>query len=114
MRIGKMMQAILIGWGLFSIWAVMLLPANWVYNRLAIRAAFGRDGGPPARAQVTVKEVRKPHTVTFSNGVVADVGYVPGAVSSAFHVIGSLTGMGVYVWVLRRPIRQLKTEFAIR
>ena len=101
-RIGKVLHASLIGMGLISIWAVMLLPTHWIYDHLAIRAAFGRKSS--SLGQITVQSIKKPSTVTFSNGVITDVGYVPAAVSSAFHVVAFVGGAGVYVYKLRRQI----------
>src|SRR5436309_1401774 len=82
-RMRKVVHASLLGFGFISIWALLLPPANWIYGRLAIHAAFGQMSG--SLHPVSVTSIKKPSTVTFSNGVVADVGYFPAAVSSAFH-----------------------------
>jgi hypothetical protein len=102
-RIRNVLHAILLGYGFFLIWALLLLPANWIYERLAIRAAFGQtsDSPPP----VSVTSIKKHSTVTFSNGVVGDVGYVPAAVSSSFHIVAFVVGGGFYIYKFRRQIR---------
>ena len=104
-RIRNVVHASLLGVGFVCVWALPLLPAAWIYDRLAIRAAFGQTGGPPPG--VTVTGIEKPSTVTFSNGVVADVGYLPAAAMSAFHLVVSVVGSGCYVYKFRRRIRPL-------
>ena len=104
-RIGKVLHASVLGFGLFCIWAVPLLPVAWIYNRLAIRAAFGPNRS--ALGPITVKSIQKPSTVTFSNGVSADVGYLPGVASSAFHLVVSVAGIGLYIYKFRRQIHLL-------
>jgi hypothetical protein len=101
----KVMHASLLGVGLFLIPALLLLPADWIYDSLAIRSAFGQDGVllPP----VSVESIKKPSTVTFSNGAVVDVGYWPATISSGFWVMSSVAGAGLYVCGLRRPIRAM-------
>lgn len=111
-RIRQVMHASLLGVGFFSIWALPLLPAKWIYDRLAIHAAFGQASGSLPRVSVT--SIQKPSTVTFSNGVVADVGYLPAVVSNAFHIVVSLVGQGFYIYKFRRQIRLLINETSPR
>lgn len=95
LEIRKVMHVSLLAVVLFLIPALLLLPADWIYERLAIRAALGQDASSlPA---VTVQSIKKPSTVTLSNGVVLDVGYWPARISSGFWVVTTLVGVGVYV-----------------
>jgi hypothetical protein len=99
--------------GLVCIWVVPLLTPGWIYDRVANRAAFtGQAGGPPPG--VTVKSIEKPSTVTFSNGVVAAVGYLPAGAMEAFHLVVSVVGSGLYIYKFRRPIRRLVNETSPR
>jgi hypothetical protein len=102
-RIREVMHASLIFVGFFSIWIVPLLPAAWIYDRLAIHAAFGHTSG--SLAGISVTSVEKPCTVTFSNGVVADVGYLPAVAMHAFHIVVSVAGSGFYIYKFRRQLR---------
>src|SRR4051794_26284648 len=108
LRIRMVMRASLLGLGFVLLWALLLLPANWIYGRLVVRAAFGQTGAslPP----VQVVSIKKPSTVTFSNGVVADVGYFPAAVSSTFHLVAFVLGGGLYVYKFRREIRAVLNQ----
>src|SRR5215469_10193654 len=94
-----------IGMGFVLIWVLPMLPAQWIYNQLAIHKAFGRDAGQ--LPQVTVKSIEKPSTVTFSNGAVVDVGLVPATVSSTFHLVVSIVGAGFFYYKFRGQIRAL-------
>ena len=102
-RIRQVMYASLLGVGFFSIWIVPLLPAAWIYDRLAIHAAFGHTSGSVAGISVT--SIEKPCTVTFSNGVVADVGYLPAVAMNAFHIVVSGVGSAFYIYKFRRQVR---------
>lgn len=111
-RIREVVHASLLGVGFFCIWVLPLLPAAWIYDRLALRAAFGQTGGSPPGVAVT--SIEKPSTVTFSNGVVADVGYLPAAAMSAFHLVVSAVGSGFYIYRFRRQIRLFVNETSPR
>ena len=101
----QVILASLLGSGLFLIPALLLLPADWIYDGLAIRSAFGQDEAP--LPSISVTSIKKPSTVTFSNGVVADVGYWPARISSACWVLSSLAGCALYVFILRRQIHSV-------
>jgi hypothetical protein len=104
-EVTKVMHASLLGIGLFLIPALLLLPADWIYDRLAIRSAFNQDGVPSPSVSVT--SIKKPSTVTFSNGAVVDVGYWPATISSAFWVMTTIAGAAFYIFILRRQIHNL-------
>ena len=109
-EIRQVMHASLLVFGLFLIPALLLLPADWIYDRLAIRATFGQDADSlPA---VTVQSIKKPSTVTFSNGIVMDVGYWPARISSGFWVVATLAGVWVYIHGLRHQIRNFTSQLA--
>ena len=110
LEIRKVMHASLLGLGLFLIPSLLLLPADWIYDRLAIRAAFGQDAG--SLPEVTVQSIKKPSTVTFSNGIVVNVGYWPARISSGFWVVTTLAGVGVYIHGLRHQIRNFTSQLA--
>jgi hypothetical protein len=75
------------------------VPGSWMYERLAVRAAFGERADAQ---QVTVVSITKPSTVTFSNGQRIDVGGSPALISTAFQIIVCLPLVGCYVFVVRR------------
>ena len=104
-QVKKSVQAGLLVIGFTLIWALSLLAGGWIYDRLAIRVAFGhwRVGG---RA-IAVTNIKKPYAVTFSNGVVADVGYLPAAAMDVVSLAGSVIGGGLYAYRFRRQIRAL-------
>ena len=104
-RIRQVIHASLLFVGFFSIWIVPLLPAAWIYDRLAIHAAFGHTSG--SLTGISVTRIEKPSTVTFSNGVVADVGYFPAVAMNAFHIAVSGVGSGFYIYKFRRQVRLL-------
>ncbi len=104
-HVREVIHASAIGFGFVLIWALPLLPANWIYNRLAVRAAIRANGDSMRGA--TVASIEKPSTITFSNGAVVDVGLIPATVSSAFHLITFFIGAGLYGYKLRHQIRTL-------
>ena len=86
--------------GGFAIPMLLNIPSYWIYSRLSLRAAFGSD--PAARRGVTVQQIAKPSTVTFSNGKRVDVGMMPATISNLFLLGTALPGLVLYVLLLRR------------
>ena len=99
MRIGRPLGLMSLLFGILLIPLAVHIPGSWIYERLAVRAAFGERG----RTQnVKVVSIKKPSTVTFSNGQRVDVGSSPALVSAAFQILVCLPLVGCYVFLVRR------------
>ncbi len=76
------------------------LPGFWVYNHIPLRIAFGSD--PTARKGIKVKSIKKPPTVTFSNGKSVDVGLRPAIGYNVCHFGILIPFMIWYICLVRR------------
>jgi hypothetical protein len=78
----RMSIVVLIFMGGFLIFPLVNVPSIWIYDHVALQTAFGSDRA--ARDRITVQHIRKPSTVTFSNGERIDVGKGPAIASTLF------------------------------
>jgi hypothetical protein len=97
-RIRRILTLSLLLCGGLAILMLSSIPSWWVYNYLAVRKAFG----PAPPAGVKVEQIKKPHTVTFSNGKTVDVGAVPATLSNVAHFGLGIPAVLVYFYVIMR------------
>src|SRR5262245_13851636 len=74
------------------------IPSWWLYNRVALRKAFGSE----VPVGVKVEQIEKPYSVTFSNGKKADVGSMPATLSNVAHFGLGLPAVLVYFYLIKR------------
>jgi hypothetical protein len=80
------------------IFVVLTLPSSWIYDDLAVRKAFGTH----APAGLAVQQIKKPYTVTFSNGQIADVGPIPAIIGNLFHFGIGIPAVLTYFYLIKR------------
>jgi len=86
--------------GGFSPVASLIIPTGWIYDYFALRVAFGSEQA--AREHITVRDIEKPSTVTFSNGKRLDVGAKPAVISSIFRIAATIPLVVGYIFLIRR------------
>jgi hypothetical protein len=84
--------------GALAIFIFSSIPSWWVYNHVAVRKAFGSA----APLGVKVQEIKKPYTVTFSNGTTADVGPLPANLSNLAHLGLGIPAALAYAYLIYR------------
>jgi len=80
------------------IFILLGIPSWWLYDELASRKAFGAD----RPAGIRIERITKPYTVTFSNGMTADVGSTPANMSNLVHIAMGLPAVLAYVCFIKR------------
>src|SRR4051794_32882182 len=95
-RMATVSAMVLIG---IALVAAINIPAVWIYEELALRIAFGPERA--SREHITVEQITKPSTVTFSNGEKIDVGMKPAIFSGIFRLAVTGPIMFGYYLLLR-------------
>ena len=84
--------------GGLSVFMFFTIPSWWIYNYVAVHKAFGSQ----APADIKVKQIEKPFTVTFSNGIKADVGPLPATLSNLVRLGLGIPAALAYFYVIKR------------
>lgn len=98
--IWRMSVVVLIFTGGFLIFPLANFASIFVYNHVAVQTAFGPDRA--AREHITVQQIKKPSTVTFSNGERIDVGMGPATASSLFFLGAGIPLLIGYIVLMSR------------
>src|SRR4051812_46787809 len=96
-RIATISAMVLIG--VLVVWSVWI-PRIWIYKELALRIAFGSERA--SQEHITVGQITKPSTVTFSNGEKIDVGMKPALFSTIFFLVAGPLVLVGYIRLLKR------------
>ena len=97
-RIKRITALSLLLFGGFAIFILLGIPSWWIYDALAVRKAFGSE----RPAGVKVERIKKPYTVTFSNGKTVDVGAMPATLSNLFHFVTGIPAVLGYFYFINR------------